>query len=424
MPSWEEYILVPMFALAGVTLVVGALLSDLLTPGPGPTVLLFVLDTRVLLAALVVALTVAFALYLSALRDEDPSKLVFSGESVDAVVPVYNESDVMQRAVDGLLASAYDQLTITVVTEPDDDATRTRAGRLARQHDQVQHLVNTERQGSKAGALNAAIAQSEADVIALFDSDQRPHPNLIPHAMANLRDADAARVRSIPDPSGGLLESMVYYEYLFLFFLPQKLVRVVFDMEFVGSRSVLIRREVFETVGTFSEGHLTEDMDFTHRCHQADVSIRELLYYPTLEQPAHRFRDWWGQRLRWMTGHVEVGHSQLTRWRNWLDVHAMGSVITLGGTFAAGALLTTTIPKLLLAGVGNPVFVGSELAALLGLGVAIRLVDNRTGETAGVGWGWLLVPVAFSLFGLVILAAIFNYAFGLQRDWYSVVKRS
>ena len=33
---------------------------------------------------------------------------------------------------------------------------------------------------------------------------------------------------------------MVYYEYLFLYFLPQKLVKVLLGMQFAGTRSVLI----------------------------------------------------------------------------------------------------------------------------------------------------------------------------------------
>lgn len=424
MRRWEEYLLAPLFALAVLGLIAAALLSDLLAPGRGLTAPLIVMDTRILLAILVAGFLLAFGLYLSALRTEDPSRLVYSGQTVEAVVPVYGEAEVMHRAVESLAASPYEDLTVTIVTEPDDEESRERATEFAEEFDRVRHEVNHERQGSKAGALNTAIERSDADVIGMFDSDQTPHEKLIPHAMANLGAADAVRVRSIPDPSGGLLESMAYYEYLLLFFLPQKIVRAVFGMEFVGTRSVLIHSRVFDKIGTFSEGHLTEDMDFTHRCHQAGIEARELLYYPTLEQPAHRFRDWWGQRVRWMTGHVEVGHAQLTTWRNWLDADAMGSVVTLGGTFVAGALLSTTIPKLLIAGATRPALLGVELAGLFALALATRLVDNCTGDTEGVGFGWLLVPLAFSLFGLVILQAIVSYAFGIERDWYSVAKES
>jgi cellulose synthase/poly-beta-1,6-N-acetylglucosamine synthase-like glycosyltransferase len=424
MSSWARYLLAPVFVLAVLGLVALALLGDLLAAGSGLSALLLILDTRILLALLVVAFGVAFLLYLYYLWGEDASRLVSGGRDVEALVPVYDEAEVMHRSVEHLAASEYEDLTVTIICEPDDGPGRERAGELAAEHERVRFIVNEERQGSKAGALNTAIEQSDADVIAMFDSDQEPHPKLIPHAMAYLTEYDAARVRSLPDPSGGILESMAYYEYLLLFFLPQKLVRFFLGMGFVGTRSVLLNRKVFDEVGLFSEGHLTEDMDFTHRCHQAGVRIRELFYYPTLEQPAHAFRDWWGQRIRWMTGHVEVGHSQVTDWRNWLDTDALGSVLTLVGTFAAGVVMSTTVPKLLLAAISSPVVVGAGLAGFYGLPLLTRLVDNRTGLIEGVGLGWLLLPVAFSLFGLVILQVIVNYAFGLDRGWYQVEKEA
>ena len=423
MTSWARALLVPVFVLAVLGLAVLSLLGDLLAPGSGASALLVVLDTRILLAVLVAAFGLAFLLYLLFLRGEDPENLVYSGQSVEALVPVYREADVMHRSVEHLAASEYEDLTVTIICEPDDDPCRERAAELAADHDDVRWISN-DRPGSKAGALNTAIEDSDADAIAMFDSDQEPHPRLIPHAVAALDDYDAARVRSLPDPSGGVIESMAYYEYLLLFFLPQKLVRAFLGMGFVGTRSVLLRREVFDEVGTFSEDHLTEDMDFTHRCHQAGVRIRELFYYPTVEQPAHAFSDWWGQRVRWMTGHVAVGHSQVADWRNWVNTDTLGSVLTLVGTFVAGIVMSMTVPKILLAGASSPLVVGAGLAGFYGVPLLTRMVDNRTGDIEGIGLGWLLLPVAFSLFGLVILQVIVTYAVGLDRDWYQVDKQA
>lgn len=422
MSSWVRYL--SGLVLAAILLGLGslALFTDAFVTGPTLSLVLLVFDVRVLLGLAVAIFGVSFLLYLYYLRREDPSALVYSGRPVEAIVPVYRDADAMHQSVEHLAASLYEDLTVTIVPEPDDEASIERAAELAAEHDRVRSLVNDERQGSKAGAINYAIEQTDADVLALFDADQRPHPKLIPHGMAYLDEADITRIRSVPRPTGGLVESVAYYEYLLLYFLPQKLVKFLLGMEMTGTRSVLLNRTVFDEVGLLEEGTLTEDLDFAHRCHQAGMDNHELLYYPTFEEPAHTFRDWWGQRIRWMTGSVEVGHSQLSNWRNLLDPSVLGSLLTVLGTFAAGVLLSVTVPKLLLGLLAHPLAVGAGLTGLYGVPLLTRVVDNRTADMSGYELSWLLLPVVFTLFGLVILQSVLTYVLGWDVEWYSVDK--
>lgn len=424
MTSRARYVLGPLLVLGVAGLALLSTFGDAIDAGPLASVLLLAVDTRVLLGLAVAIFALSFVLYLVALRAEDPSRLVHDGPAVEAIVPVYRDAGVVHRSVEALVDSAYRNLTVTIVTEPDDEASRARAAALADEHDAVRVLVNDERRGSKAGALNAAIERSDAEAIALFDADQRPHPKLLSHAVAALEDAEVARVRSLPDPAGGLVESVAYYEYLLLYFLPQKLVRAALGLRFAGTRSVLIERSVFEEVGPFAEGHLAEDLDFTHRCHQAGVTVRELLYYPTFEEPAHTLRDWWGQRVRWMTGQLQVSASQLGDPRRLTDPDYLASVITLVGTLVAGVLLATALPKLVVGLVVHPVIVGGGIVGLYGIPLLTRAVDNRTAGTSRFGLGWVLLPVALTGFGLVIVRVILASALGRETGWYSIEKQA
>jgi len=430
MASRLRIVLGPLFVGAVLGLAVLSLFANFLDTGPLLSLVLLAVDVRVLLWLAVALFVLGLVLYLVRLGREDPDALVFDGPSVEAIVPVYNDAGVMHRSVEALVDAEYDRLTVTIVTEPDDAASGDRADALAEQHETVAHLVNEERRGSKAGALNAAIEASDADVVAMFDADQEPHPMLVPHAVAALESGAAgddggpgvARVRSLPDPSGGVVDSIAYYEYLLLYFLPQKVVATFLGLSFAGTRSVLVRRSVFDEVGLFAEGHLAEDLDFTHRCHQAGVAIAELLYYPTFEEPAHTLRDYWGQRVRWMTGQVEVSGSHLGNWRAMFDPDTLVSVLTLVGTLVAGVLLSVTVPKVALGLVAHPLVVGAGLAGLYGVVLVTRAVDNRSAGTSGFGIGWLLLPVAFSLFGLVIVQVVLAYAVDRDVGWYSVEK--
>ena len=422
MPSLYRWLLTGTIATFVLAITALALLGDVLQAAPPIGFLFMAFETHVLLGVAVAVFAVSLALYLYSLLREDAASLVRSGRSVEAVVPVYDEPEVLHRSVERLADSTYDNLTVTIVCEPDDQPSIDRAAELAADHDRVRYIRNG-RPGSKAGALNDAIERSDADVFAIFDADQEPHTELIAHGMASLQDHDIARVRSLPNPEG-LLESMAYYEYLLLFFLPQKLARSLLGLGIVGTRSVLIERSVFEKVGGFNEESLTEDMDFTHRCHQADLSIRELSYYPCFEESAHNLRDWWGQRVRWMTGHLSVCHSQIRDSPDELDSEFLTSVLTLVGTFAAGVVLSVTLPKLVLAAVASPGSIAAGLCGLYGIALATRGVDNRTAGTEGFGLGWVLVPVALTFFGLVIVRVIVSYTLGWEGEWYQIEKHA
>lgn len=422
MPSPYRYLLTAGVVAVVVALTLLSLLGDFLRLEPPLSFLAVAFDTRVWLGIAVAVFGLALVLYVSALVREDPAALVHSGRSVEAVVPVYDEPEVLHRSVGRLAASSYEDLSVTIVCEPDDQPSIDRATALAADHERVRCIVN-RRPGSKAGALNDAVERSDAEVIAMFDADQEPHSELIAHGMAALREHDVARVRSLPRPTG-LLESMAYYEYLLLFFLPQKLARSLLGLAVVGTRSVLVERSVFEEVGTFDEAALTEDADFTHRCHQADVSIRELSYYPCFEEAAHTLRDWWGQRVRWMSGHVSLCHQHVSDWRNVGHTAYVSSLLTLVGTFAGGVLLSVVIPKLVLAGVARPGFVAAGLAGLSGITLATRWIDSHTAGVAGFDLAWLLVPVVLTLFGLVVVRVLVGYAVGRDVRWYRVEKHA
>jgi cellulose synthase/poly-beta-1,6-N-acetylglucosamine synthase-like glycosyltransferase len=422
MATWTDYLLGPVLVLAVAALATLSVLQHALPIGPELSVVLLIFDTRVLVAVAVAIFGASFLLYLYYLRGEDASRLVHGGRSVEAIVPVHEDADVMDRSVEALLASDYADLSITIVCEPDDTDCLERATDLGETHEAVSVLRNTTHEGSKAGALNAAIERSDADVVGLFDADQEPDPQFVPHAVASLEEHDAVRGRNLPDPSGGLLEAVVYYEYLVLFFLPQKFARALFGFNFAGTRGILLEASVFDEVGYFREDTLTEDLEFSHRCHAAGLSTGELLYYPILEAPAHTVRDWWGQRVRWMSGQVAVSAGRLENWRELFGRRVVGSLVMSLGTFVAGTLMAMTVPKLALGLVTSPLVVGGGLVVVFAILVATRLVDNRTSTLSGVGLAWLLLPVAVTLYGLVIVQVVFEHALGIESDWYSIEK--
>ena len=66
--------------------------------------------------------------------------------------------------------------------------------------------------------------------------------------------------------------------------------------------------------------------------------------------------------------------------------------------------------------------VGAGVAGIYGVALVTRAIDDRSADLSGVGLGWLVLPLAFTLFGLVIVRVVLGYSLGHEGEWYSVEK--
>jgi hypothetical protein len=265
-----------------------------------------------------------------------PDARLEDGPDIDAIVPAYRDAAVVDRCVESLLESDYDSVAVRVVVEPDDPRTRDRAEALATTHDAVTCLVNGN-PGSKAGAINHAVAESDADYVAVFDADEAVAPGFLPAAMAELVTGAAVfQGRRVPRPDG-VVETLAYCERIVV--QTGYAAGELFGFTHCQSSSTAFTRAAFETVDGYDD-KLTEDIDFSHKCHRAGLDVtRRRDVANTMEAP-HTLRDLWGQRKRWRIGHVEVVDGQLretaTGGFGADDVRSIGRA---AGAVGAGAFL-------------------------------------------------------------------------------------
>lgn len=231
-------------------------------------------------------------LYAGLRYDAEPTVSPRRGPAVDAIVPVYRDSDVLHRSVESLLASGYKDLEVYVVCEPDDAASIERARELAT-NDRAHCLINSDAPGTKAGAINEAAAQTDGEYIAVFDADERVDPAFIPTAVERLANTDIVQGRTVPQPDG-VIESITYYESVLLGKLSHRLLGLVTGFRMAASRAVVMRREAFERVNGYDPEMLTEDFDFAVRCYEADLDVKEIFNCASKIDAAHSLTDWWG----------------------------------------------------------------------------------------------------------------------------------
>ncbi|MFO7894461.1 MAG: glycosyltransferase family A protein [Longimicrobiales bacterium] len=175
----------------------------------------------------------------------DPERV---GESprVSVVLPTRNRADLLGRAVASALAQTVRDIEVIVVDDASDDDTPEAVAALGRADLRVRGIRRPEPGGAPA-ARNAGIDAARGDVVAFLDDDCLWHPDKLEKQLEALTpgrglvycrhairhdgrwvvegEPGAAR-----DPVGGLLRK-----------------------NYIGTYSILVRRDLLETIGGFDE---------------------------------------------------------------------------------------------------------------------------------------------------------------------------
>lgn len=336
-------------------------------------------------------------------------------ETVTAIIPAYEDADVLDRSVESLLDNDHD-VEVRIVCEADDERGLAMAGEFA-ERARVDYFIN-ENPGSKAGAINDAVERADGDVFAVFDADQEVPPDFIEKMTGYLRDADVVQGRFLPRPTG-VVESLAYYEYALFNYCFRQPLYATSDFRMATSKALLFTREAFETVGGYDPDVVAEDCDFGHRCYLAELDVR-IDYLPTVrEESAHSLSDWWGQRKRWMVGNVQVLRRLLSDFpaeyrRPRRHVSLSVAISSVGGAI----FMLSLVPKFTyLVTQGAYLTAAAPLLALYAVGIALRTLDEEP-----LDWYWLFAPAVLPLFSLITLSALTDYVAGVETGWFTVEK--
>ncbi len=352
-----------------------------------------------------------------------PSDPLDDAGSVAAIVPVYGDAGVLERSVESLRNTTYRDVTVHIVCEPGDTPTIERAKELATRSG-VEYLINTGNPGSKAGAINYAVSQTDSDFVAIHDADELVHENFLSLAVAKLQHADVVQGRTVPQPDG-FIESLAYYESILLSYVSRRVLYLFTGFKMAASRAVVARRDALESIGGYDETMLTEDFYFAYQCYRNRLRVAELLDAPSRTDAAHNITDWWGQRKRWMTGYAQVLHRLLATLRPLTDYRNVLSVVIASSTVVGSLLMLTILSKfavLIVAGSGT-LFVAPMLA-LLAVTLTIHWHDYSRDLVSKPTYVWLLVPLLLPIYSLSAIKAVFEYIFTWSGEWYRVSKEA
>jgi cellulose synthase/poly-beta-1,6-N-acetylglucosamine synthase-like glycosyltransferase len=216
-----------------------------------------------------------------------------SRPTVSIQLPIYNEKNVIRRVVAACaaMAEAYgmEKVRILILDDSDDDTIQEVDQVVAdykQKHFQIELLRRGNRSGFKAGALQAALNQTEEEFIAIFDADFVPPADFL--------------LRTLPYFEGNKTLGIVQGRWTYLnrdFSLVTRAISHAIDVHFLveqpgryaagvfqnfnGSGGVIRKKAILEAGGWQSDT-LAEDLDLSYRMQLLGYRI---LYLRDLECP-------------------------------------------------------------------------------------------------------------------------------------------
>lgn len=193
---------------------------------------------------------------------------------VTVQVPVYNEANVVHRAVDAACRLDYprDRLEVQVLDDSDDETSELAARRVAewrRRGVQVRHLRRSSRDGYKAGALAHGAERASGEFFLILDADFVPEPDLIRRLLPAFSDPEVGLVQGAwshlnEEGSGWLTRAQALLLDAHFAVEHEARSRSGLFFNFNGTAGMW-RRECLVDAGGWEGDTLTEDLDLSYR---------------------------------------------------------------------------------------------------------------------------------------------------------------
>jgi len=240
---------------------------------------------------------------------------------VTVQLPIYNEFYVVDRLLKGVadLKWPLSRLEIQVLDDSTDE-TRDKIARLVAFYKQrklnIIHVHRENREGHKAGALKAGLAQAKGQYIAVFDADFVPAPDFLLRTIPYFQEADVGMVQTRWGHINADYSMLTRAQSLGIdgHFMIEQVARNCNNlwMNFNGTGGIW-RRECILEAGNWQSDTLTEDFDLSYRAELAGWRFRYLMDVVNPAELPATIAAFKSQQFRWCKGSIQTAVKLIPR---------------------------------------------------------------------------------------------------------------
>jgi len=236
---------------------------------------------------------------------------VLSGQfapPVDVFIPTYNEPEfVLRRTIIGCQAMEYANKRIYLLDDTHRPEIRSLAAELG-----CEYMTRPDNRHAKAGNLNHAFAQTDSDLIVVFDADFIPTRNFLTRTVGFFQAEQVALVQTPqsfynPDPIArnlGLENVLTSEEEVF--YRQIQPIRDAAGSVICSGTSFVVRRTALEAAGGFVTESLSEDYFTGIRLSAQGYQLVYLDEKLSAGLAADNMASHAAQRLRWARGTLQA----------------------------------------------------------------------------------------------------------------------
>ena len=222
--------------------------------------------------------------------------------SVDVVIPMFNEEEVVVKTIRNLLQVSYERFSIIVV----DDGSTDRSFELVKEAFGDHPLVRLVHQpnGGKSSALNRGVSLSKSEIVVTIDADTCVKSSAIRNIVPYFRDERVAAVAGHIKVGNrnNVLTDMQYYEYVAIWDNDRAFSDRVNGILIVPGALAAYRRSSVNAVGGFKSEVIAEDTELTLRLLYHNYVLRNAGHAVAYTEAPDNLRMFFRQRVRWTTG--------------------------------------------------------------------------------------------------------------------------
>ncbi|UCC28037.1 MAG: glycosyltransferase family 2 protein, partial [Candidatus Bathyarchaeota archaeon] len=253
-------------------------------------------------------------------RSENPfcgkEKLVKS-PFVSVLVPAHNEEKVIGRLLQRLTELTFqkDKMEVIVINDQSEDATGQISESYASRWPNLVKVVNRDSGGNgKADVLNSGLRLAKGEVICCFDADYVPQTNILEDLLPHFSNSQIGAVQGkifVLNENESWIAKIAALERIGGYRVSQYARdRLGLIAQYAGTVG-LIRRDLLLDLGGFDPQILAEDNDLTFKIWLAGYRVKYVNYAQSGEEGVIGLRQYWHQRSRWATGHMQCAFAHM-----------------------------------------------------------------------------------------------------------------